>query len=155
MGVLLARSNIAHLVDHMCVANNSNHDQNSNNNKSNNSNHDHQDLPPQPISGYSASGGHTMDATPTNATATTASLITGGGGGGGSMTSGGGGSMAGGDSMTGSGGMAGGGGMTSGGGGGSSTLPLVLPQDLKGLQFIFDWGYPKVTYLQLKPSPLS
>ena len=64
-----------------------------------------------------------MAATPTNATATTASLITGGGGGGGSMTSGG--SMA---------------------GGGSSTLPLVLPQDLKGLQFIFDWGYPKVTY---------
>jgi len=39
------------------------------------------------------------------------------------------------------------GGMTGGGSGGSSnsnsTPQLFLPQDLKGLQFIFDWGYPK------------
>ena len=34
--------------------------------------------------------------------------------------------------------------MTSGGSGGNSnsTPQLVLPQDLQGLQFIFDWGYP-------------
>ena len=31
-----------------------------------------------------------------------------------------------------------------GGGNSNSGHQLVLPQDLKGLQFIFDWGYPKV-----------